>query len=205
LLVIGAGVGRGVVQLAFGVFIAFFLFQKGEGLVDRMRRVSKRIGGEGSQRLWSVTESTMISLVYGILGTALILGIVSTVAFIIAGVPGAPVLGLLTFLSGIIPGGPPLVLFPVTAWLFYMGSVGQGIFMLLWSLGSMWLIDLAIRPYLISMGSKMPMILVLLGVFGGVIAFGFIGLFIGPALLSVAYAMFNEWSNEEGMERITNE
>jgi predicted PurR-regulated permease PerM len=205
LLVLGTGIGRGVVQVGFGVFISFFLFQNGATLVSRIRRASERLGGKGSLRFLAVTESTMMSLVYGILGTALVLGILSTVAFFITGVPGAPFLGLLTFLLGILPGGPPLVLFPVTLWLFYMGSIGKGIFMGLWAMGSMGLIDLAIRPYLISMGSKMPMILILLGVFGGVIAFGFIGLFIGPALLSVAYAMFNEWSNEEGMERIAND
>jgi predicted PurR-regulated permease PerM len=203
LLVFGTGLGHGIVQVGFGVFISFFLFQNGGMLVGRIRNLSERFGGKGSRRLLTVTESTMMSLVYGILGTALVLGVLATVAFYNAGVPGAPFLGLLTFLLGIVPSGPPLVLIPVTLWLFYMGNIGMGIFMAVWSLACMGTIDLVIRPYLISRGAKMPMILILLGVFGGVIAFGFIGLFIGPALLSVAFAMITEWSQTE--EQVAND
>ncbi len=203
LIVMGSGIGHGVLQVALGVFISFFLFQNGIMLIGRLRALIEKFGGTVSLRILAVTESTMISLIYGILGTALIIAVISTICFYIAGVPGAPFLGLLTFLLGIVPGGPPLVLIPVTVWLFYMGSIGMGIFMAAWLLASIGLTDVVIRPYFISLGTKMPVILILLGVFGGVIAFGFIGLFIGPALLSVAYAMITEWSQTE--EQIVND
>jgi predicted PurR-regulated permease PerM len=197
LLLFGGGVGHGILQVALGVFISFFLFCHGKTLVVRVQALVVRFVGPGALRFLTVTERTMMSLVYGILGTALVLGVLSTIAFYIADVPGAPFLGLLTFLFAIIPGGPPFVLFPVAVWLFYMGRIGMGVFMAVWALASMGLVDMAIRPYFISLGSKMPLVLILLGVLGGVISFGFIGLFIGPALLSVAYAMISEWSQAE--------
>lgn len=197
LILLAGGIGHGVIELALGVFISFFMFRHGSSVVSRLRSIIGRFGGRISLHVLQICEATMMSIVYGILGTALVLGALATMAFYIADVPGAPFLGLLTFLLGIIPGGPPLVLAPVTVWLFYQGQIGMGVFMALWSVGMVVILDLIIRPYFISLGSKMPLILVLLGIFGGVISFGFIGLFIGPALLSVAYAMFREWSQTE--------
>ncbi len=197
LIVLGTGIGHGIIDLALGIFISYFFFRHGPVVISRLRNLIERFGGKVSLHFLSITESTMISLVYGILGTALVLGTLATVGFYIADIPGAPFLGLLTFLLGIVPGGPPLVLIPVTLWLFYEGQTGMGIFMGAWSATIIIVMDLIIRPYFISLGSKMPLILVLLGVFGGVISFGFIGLFIGPALLSVAYAMITEWSQKE--------
>jgi predicted PurR-regulated permease PerM len=143
-----------------------------------------------------VSVNTVIGVVYGILGTALVLGALSTIGFWIAHIPGAPFLGLVTFLLGIIPGGPPFLLVPLTIWLLTEGHIGAGIFMGLWSLAIVFLLDMVIRPYLISKGSKMPLLLVLLGVFGGVASFGFIGLFIGPALLAIAAALTAELSQK---------
>jgi predicted PurR-regulated permease PerM len=194
LIEFGGGIGHGIFDISLGVVIAYFFFEKGQVTVNRMRGLIRNFGGESSQRLLHVTGNTVIGVVYGILGTALVLGALATVGFLIAGVPGAPFLGLVTFVLGIIPGGPPVLLVPVTLWLFSEGHMAMGIFMALWSAAIMGVLDMVIRPYLISRGSKMPLLLVLLGVFGGVAAFGFIGLFIGPALLAIASALVTEWS-----------
>lgn len=202
LLVFGSGIGHGALQLAFGLFISFFLFRHGASLIVRTRALIRRFGGEKSLHFLDVTEKTLISLVYGIIGTALVFAALSTVAFYIAEVPGAPLLGLLMFFLGIIPGAPPILLVPVIVWLFYDGHVGMGIFMIVYSIVSMGLMDVVIKPYFISLGTKMPSILILLGVLGGVATFGFMGLFIGPALLSVAYAMITEWSEGREMTNV---
>ena len=194
LLVFGSGIGHGALQLLLGLFISFFLFKHGAAIVVRTRALIYRFGGERSLALLEVTERTLISLVYGIIGTALVFAALSTAAFYIAEVPGAPLLGLLMFFLGIIPGAPPILLVPVIVWLFYDGHVGMGIFMIVYSVVAMGLMDVVIKPYFISLGTKMPSIMILLGVLGGVATFGFMGLFIGPALLSVAYAMITEWS-----------
>jgi predicted PurR-regulated permease PerM len=197
MITIGTSIGHGMLELSLGVVLSYFLFRHGPVVLGRLRTLSERMGGEQTLRLFKICESSMMSLVYGILGTALALGALATIGFWIAGIPGAPLLGLLTFFLGIIPGGPPFVLVPATAWLFYKGNIVTGAFLAVWSITITVMIDLIIRPYLISLGTRMPLLVVLLGVFGGVAAFGFIGLFIGPTLLALAYTLIAEWSHAD--------
>ena len=115
------------------------------------------------------------------------------VGFAIAGVPGAALLGLLTFFLSVVPMGPPLVWIPATIWLFHQDSAGWAIFMLVCGVGVS-SIDNFVKPWLISQGSNLPFILIFFGVIGGALAFGFIGVFLGPTLLAVAYRLIEKWS-----------
>lgn len=136
---------------------------------------------------------------YGLLGTALAQGFVATIGFAIAGVPAALLLGVATFLLSLLPIGPPLIWGSVAIWLFYQGTVGWGIFMLLWGFFLISGVDNVVKPLLISRGSNLPFILVLFGVFGGVLAFGFVGVFIGPTLLAVGFSLIKEWAARDSM------
>ncbi|HQA45382.1 MAG TPA: AI-2E family transporter, partial [Phycisphaerae bacterium] len=91
-----------------------------------------------------------------------------------------------------VPAGPPLVWIPATIWLFYQGSIGWGIFMFLWGL-LISSVDNVIKPMIISQGSQISFLLILLGVLGGAMAFGFIGVFIGPTLLAVGFRLLEGW------------
>jgi predicted PurR-regulated permease PerM len=195
LILIGGSVGQGVIDIALGIVLAFFFFQRGPAVVTRIRNLIENFGGHRSVHLLNISVRTVIGVVYGILGTAFALAVLAAIGYWIAGVPGAPFLGLVTFILGIIPGGPPFILVPVTIWLFIEGHQAMGVFMILWSIAIITVFDVVIRPYLISMGSRMPLILVFLGIFGGVAAFGFIGLFIGPALLAIASSLIIQLSN----------
>ena len=115
------------------------------------------------------------------------------IGFLIAGVPGAGVLALLTFFLSVVPVGPPLVWLPAALWLFHQGSTGWGIFMVIWGVGVS-SVDNVVKPWLISQGSAMPFLLIFFGVIGGALTFGFIGVFIGPTLLAVGYRLVAEWS-----------
>lgn len=134
----------------------------------------------------------MVGIVYGLLGTALAQATVAGIGFWIADVPGPAFLALLIFLLSPVPVGPPLVWIPATLWLFSQHETSMGIFMFLWGLLAISAIDNVLRPYLISQGSRMPLLVVLLGVLGGLFTFGFIGLFIGPTILAVIYVLFLE-------------
>jgi predicted PurR-regulated permease PerM len=136
-------------------------------------------------------------VVYGILGTALVQAVVAGIGFLIAGVPGAGLLAMLTFFLSAVPVGPPLVWLPAALWLFHQGSTGWGIFMLIWGMGVSSL-DNFVKPWLISQGSDMPFLLIFFGVIGGALAFGFIGVFIGPTLLAVGYRLVQEWFSTRG-------
>ena len=140
--------------------------------------------------------NTVRGVVYGILGTALVQAVLAGIGFLIAGVPGASVLALLTFFLSVLPVGPPLVWLPATLWLFHQGSTGWGVFMLIWGVGVS-SVDNFVKPWLISQGSEMPFLLIFFGVLGGALAFGFIGVFIGPTLLAVGYRLVEEWASSQ--------
>jgi predicted PurR-regulated permease PerM len=190
----GLALGGGLIQLALSIFIAFFLFRDGVSVAKRLIDMVDRIGGERGQHLLTVAGKTVRGVVYGILGTALLQAIMTGIGLLIAGVPGAMLLALLTFFASVIPVvGTGLIWIPAALWLFHQGLTGWGIFMLVWGVGVS-NIDNFVKPWLISQGSDMPFILIFFGVVGGALAFGFVGVFIGPTLLAVGFRLLEEWS-----------
>ncbi len=186
--------GNGVLQMSLAMFILFFLYRDGAVLAQRLNNALVRIGGEHAHKLLLLAGSTVKGVVYGILGTAIAQGILAGIGFLIAGVPGALLLGLMTFFLSVVPVGPPLIWLPAAAWLYYQGHVGWAIFMVVWGVAVVSSIDNFLKPYLISQGAAMPFVLVLLGVLGGLAAFGFVGVFLGPTLLAVGYSIVRDWT-----------
>ncbi|MFA5205883.1 MAG: AI-2E family transporter [Lentisphaeria bacterium] len=194
----GMALGRSAAVMILSVFIAFFFFRDGELVVEKVAAGASRLLGDRTQRLLTVVGQTVRGVVYGILGTALAQGALAAFGFWLAGVPAPLLWGLGTFFISFIPSGPPLIWIPATAWLFYTGHAGWGVFLAVWGFCVISGVDNVIRPYLISRGGDLPFILVLLGVLGGVLAFGFIGMFLGPVLLAMGYALVTEWTIRPG-------
>ncbi len=190
----GLALGAGLLELALSILIAFFLFRDGGRAAEHLNAAVDRIAGERGRHLLEVAGNTVRGVVYGILGTALVQAVLAGIGFLIAGVPGAGMLALLTFFLSVVPVGPPLIWLPAALWLFNQGSTGWGIFMVVWGLGVS-SVDNFVKPWLISQGSAMPFLLIFLGVIGGALAFGFIGVFIGPTLLAVGYRLVAEWAS----------
>lgn len=186
-------IGRGIVHLGLSMLIAFFFYKDGPVVVQQVSDGVHHMVGDYGQKIITTVGITVKSVVYGLLGTALAQGIMAGIGFNIAGVPGAFLWALLTFFLGLVPFGPPMVWIPATAWLFIQGQPGWGVFMALWGLIGISGIDNILRPILISQGGTcLPFALTLLGVLGGLSAFGFIGIFLGPTLLAVAYGLVQE-------------
>jgi predicted PurR-regulated permease PerM len=182
----------GVAQLVMSVLIAFFLYRDGESLVVRLREGFQRISGDYAQHLVEVVKTTVRSVVYGVIGTGLAQGIVAGVGFEIAGVPSPMLLALLTFFLSFIPFGPPIIWIGASIWLFAQGWTGWGIFMAIYGLLGISSVDNLIKPYIISRGSRLPFIVMFIGVLGGVATFGVIGIFLGPTLLAVGFSLAHE-------------
>jgi predicted PurR-regulated permease PerM len=198
LLKSGLVLGGGLLQLALSIFVAFFLFRDGVAAAAKLTAGIGRIAGDQGKRLLTVAGKTVRGVVYGILGTALLQAVVAGIGFLIAGVPGAGLLALLTFFSSIVPIlGTALIWLPAALWLFHQGSMGWGIFMLIWGL-AVGNLDNVVKPWLISQGSDMPFILIFLGVIGGALAFGFIGVFLGPTLVAVGFRLVGAWGSADG-------
>jgi predicted PurR-regulated permease PerM len=194
LIASGATILGGIVQLTLSIFIAYFFLRDGDAIVGRLHAAIGRIAGERGRRLAGIAAVTVRGVVLGILGTAMAQGVLMAVGLALAGFKAAPLLGLATFFLSPVPIGPPLIWIPAAILLFSQGATGWGIFLLVWGALVVSSVDNVIKPMIISRGSDLPFVLVMLGVLGGAIAFGFVGVFLGPVLLAVGYALVKEWA-----------
>ena len=194
-LELGAALGHGIVAISLSLVVCFFLYRDGDMAAARLEIAAQRIGGERGRHLLEIAQITLTGVVHGVLGTALIQGVCGGIGFWIAGVPGAVLLGFATFVFSFLPMGPTFLWLPAAAWLYSEGSSGWAIFIVVWSLITNTAVEHLLKPIIIARTGGTPFLIVLFGALGGAITFGFIGVFIGPALLAVGYAMIDEWSS----------
>jgi predicted PurR-regulated permease PerM len=197
---VAAGIllGTGVAQVSLAAFVSFFIYRDGATLLRVIHVTMRRVFGAGAEGIADTVSQTVRGVMYGLLGTALAQAMVAAIGFAIAGLPAVPLLSVLVFVFSLVPVGPPLVWGPAAIWLFMQGSTGWGVFMLVWGTVLISGVDNVVKPMLISRGSSLPFLLTLLGVLGGVIAFGFVGMFIGPTLLAVGYSLIGKWTGTPG-------
>lgn len=196
LLVRSARVGGGMLELALSLVLVFFFYRDGPRLAAFVHSLLDRLIGERSDHYLELVAGTVQRVVNGVIGTAAAQAVLAYIGFTIAGVPAALVLGLLTFAFSFLMV-PPLVWGPAVAWLVWKGDYGMAVFLGIWGMFVISGVDNILKPYLISRGGNLPLVVVLLGVFGGVLAFGFMGLFLGPTLLAVAYSLLGDWLVKE--------
>ena len=189
----GKAAGEGLLQLTLAAFIGYFFYRDGEALVLGIRKVLAKLADDLGEPLLDTIGNTITGVVHGVFGTALAQALVALAGFLIAGVPAPFLFAAATFVASIVPFGPPLVWGAAAAWLAVQGQIGWAVFMALWGLLAISTIDNVVKPYLISRSSRLPILLAVLGVLGGVIAFGFIGLFIGPPALAVGLTLVQLW------------
>jgi predicted PurR-regulated permease PerM len=156
-----------------------------------------RIAGEHADRLIEVTGATVRGVVYGIVGTAVVQGILTAVGLWLSGVPRPVLLGVVAGLLSVLPIGAPVVWIPAALWLLGSGHIGWGIFLGVYGVVAVSGADSIIRPWFIARGAHLPFMLTILGVLGGALAFGLLGIFLGPVLLGVGYTLLNEWAKED--------
>lgn len=205
LLVATLGVLKGMFQIALSVMLTFFILRDGQAIGARIAVGAERIAGARGQNLIKVAGSTVRGVVYGIIGTAVAQGLLAGLGLGLAGVPAAALLGFLTFFLSAVPFGPPLVWIPATIWLFSTDKPGWAVFMLIWGMFVVSGVDNVIKPYLISHGAKIPFAVVLLGVLGGALAFGLVGVFLGPTLLAVVFRLVEDWSSSKSLLAATED
>jgi len=190
----GGAVGQGLLQILIALFVAFFFYRDGDRVKQLLAEGMVRLAGpEHGALLVSTAQSAVKGVVYGLIGTAVAQAAVALLGFLIAGVPGAMLLAALTFVLSLVPMGPVLIWGGAAVWLYMQGQVGWAIFMVVYGAAVISSVDNFVKPILMSRAGNLSMLLVVLGVFGGAIAFGFIGLFVGPALLAVAWNLVKVW------------
>ncbi|WP_338924133.1 AI-2E family transporter (plasmid) [Pseudomonas silesiensis] len=188
-----AQIAGGLFELSLSLVFVFFFYRSGEQIAAFAKSLLERLIGSRAEYYLNLVGGSIQCVVNGVIGTAAVQAILAMVGFMIAGVPGALLLGFATFFLSLIPMGPPIAWLPAVAWLAYQGQYGMAIFLAVWGVVIVSGVDNVLKPLLISRGSTLPMVVVLIGLFGGLLAFGFMGLFLGPTLLAVAYSLMNDW------------
>jgi predicted PurR-regulated permease PerM len=187
------GVGRNAAKLFFAVLSLFFLLRDGPRVLRETRAILEGILGERVRDYLDAIGSTTQAVVYALILGALAQGAVAGIGYWIFGIQAPVLLGAVTVLVALIPFGAPVVWGSLSVWLLLTGHVWQGVGLLLWGVLLVSWMDNIIRPLVISNATQMPFLLVVFGVLGGVLAFGLVGLFIGPVLLAVSLAIWREW------------
>ncbi len=188
-------IASGLLQLVLALFIGFFFWISGDALGNTLSAIIRRIAGAYADRLLGVAGSTVRGTVYGILGTAIVQGILTGIGFTIAGVPSPVLFGGIAAFVAVLPIGAPLVWVPGAVWLAMSHHLGWGIFLAAYGVLAISGADHVIRPVFIARGAQLPYLLTLLGVLGGVLAFGGLGIFLGPVLLGLGYTLVVEFAS----------
>ena len=194
------GAGFLVVQFLLTVVLAGLMYAKGERAALTVRRFGRRLAGDRGENSVVLAGQAIRAVALGVGVTAIVQSVAGGVGLAIAGVPLAGLLTAVMFMLCIAQLGPTLVLIPAVIWVFWSGETGWGIFLAVWTaiVGTM---DNFLRPILIQRGADLPLLLILAGVIGGLLAFGLVGIFVGPVLLAVAYKLLGEWIAEADAPR----
>lgn len=194
--------GLGSYTLKTGVILAtvFFCYRDGHRILSQLNRgVIHFLGNHRDVYLNAIGETTK-AVVYGFVLAAMVQGFLAGIAYSVAGVHAPVLLGATTALLALVPFGATLIWVPVGISLILGDSTWEGIGLLLWGVSVVSTIDNVIRPWVISGASKVPFLVVMFGVLGGLSVFGVIGLFLGPIVLAVLLAVWNAWLAQQGVD-----
>jgi predicted PurR-regulated permease PerM len=178
------------------VAIAGILYAQGEVARDGVIRFGRRLAGDRGERVVTLAGQAIRAVALGVVVTALAQTILAGLGMAVAGIPFAGLLTAVILLLCIAQIGPVLVLVPAVIWLFWNDATGWGIALAVWTV-AVGMLDNILRPILIRRGADLPLLLIFAGVIGGLIAFGIIGLFVGPVMLAVTYTLLKEWVAEQ--------
>ncbi len=187
-----ASLALNAINIVLAVLMSGFLYSTGEKASSLAFGLAARIGGESGVKATQAAANTIRGVSLGVIGTALIQALLSGVGFAFAHISAAPVLGLLCFLLAVMQLGTSLVWIPAAAWLWHLDQTHWAVFTIAWGI-AINVMDNFIKPYFIGLSSPLPFLLIMIGVIGGLLAWGFVGIFLGTTLLGVAYTTLFAW------------
>jgi predicted PurR-regulated permease PerM len=192
-----------VLMLILAVILAAVCLAYAKGLRAFFSAVFARITGTRQQgeHIMDIIAATVRSVANGVIGVAFVQALLVGIGFFVAGVPGAGILSLLAFMLGIVQVPVLLVTLPAIAWAFSAMDTTGAVIFTVWSIIA-GLSDAVLKPMLIGHGLEVPMPVILLGVIGGVMAYGLIGLFFGAVILAVGYVLFYEWLGQPSADGV---
>ncbi|HLG87609.1 MAG TPA: AI-2E family transporter [Alphaproteobacteria bacterium] len=199
---VGITIARRIVFLLVTLVTLFFLFRSGVAIGRRFGTLIHKLFGHSGAHMTDIIVSAVRSTADGLVLVGLGEGAFLAVAYLILGVPHPALLGALTGVLAIIPFGAPVIFSVASLLLLALGKPASAIALFIFGWVVVAIADHLVRPVLIGGAAKLPFLWVLLGIFGGLEAFGVLGLFLGPAIMAALIALWRE-ATEPG--RTTNE
>ncbi len=193
----GTGAGMAALQFVIAIVVAMVLLARHQACIDFTQRLAARISPHRGKYLLDQAQKTIRGVSMGVMGTAFAQAALTALGLLVAGVPAATALGFATFLIAIIQLPTFLVWAPAAVWLYSTGDGFWSGVLAGWGLLVVNTIDNFLKPYLISQGASLPLALIFIGVIGGLLAWGFVGLFIGPTILAMSYTLLLDWLYQE--------
>jgi predicted PurR-regulated permease PerM len=190
------GVGRNIAKMIIAVLALFFMYRDGKRFASQVARALEQVLGARVHNYLKEIGQTVKAVVYGLVLAALAQGTLAGLGYWAAGLDAPVFLAALTTLCALIPFAVPFIWGSIGIWLVASGKTGAGIGLLIWGATAVSWIDNIVRPLVISSASRIPFLLVVFGVLGGLGAFGLVGLFVGPVILAVLLAVWREWLAE---------
>ena len=172
------------------------LYAQGEAVAGGVLAFARRLAGEQGVRVVILSGGAIRAVALGIVVTALVQSAIGGIGLVVTGVPHPLLLSCIMVMLGVAQIGPGPVLIGAVIWLYVSGENFWGTVMIVWSLVTTSL-DNILRPVLIKRGADLPLVLVFAGVLGGLLAFGLVGLFVGPVILAVTYTLLIAWVQRE--------
>ncbi|NDL63076.1 AI-2E family transporter YdiK [Acerihabitans arboris] len=190
-----AQVGSFLIHCGLMILFSVLLYIRGERVALAVRHFAIRLGAERGDASVLLAAQAIRAVALGVVLTAIVQAVLGGIGLAVSGIPLATILTIVMFIMCIAQLGPLPILIPAMIWLYWSGDTTWGTVLLIWScvVGTL---DNILRPIFIRMGADLPILLVLCGVIGGLLAFGMIGLFIGPVVLAVSYRLIFAWVHE---------
>lgn len=193
-------IGRNMMSLGFILVTLFFCFRDGQQVIAQLNHGLVRYLGQHQKTYFKAAGDTAQAVVYGIVLAAIGQGLIAGIGYLFAGAKAPVLFGVLTAVFALVPMGATLIWVPVSMSLVIAGDYWQGAGLMLWGIFAVSTVDNIIRPIVISGAGRIPFLVVMFGVFGGLQAFGFVGLFLGPIVLSVLLAVWQAWLKRSPIE-----
>jgi predicted PurR-regulated permease PerM len=192
LLDIAENVASGLLEFVASIIVAGFLFSPGLRIADSLSAFARRLLSDQGEQMVQLASATVRNVSRSVIGIALLQSILAGAGFLLAGLPAAGILAFVTLILSIAQVGPGILLIAVSVWSWTeMEAISALIFTVYMILVGV--MDNILRPFVITRGLTTPMLVIMLGVIGGLLAYGIIGVFIGPIVLSVAWELFRAW------------
>jgi predicted PurR-regulated permease PerM len=184
--------GLVIVQSVLTIIVSAILYFRGEVFADSVKRFAGRLAGTPGEAAVGLSARAIRGVALGVVVTAMVQAGLGGIGLAVAGVPFAPVLTTVMFLFSVAQIGAVPVLVPAVIWLYWTGDTTWGTVLLVVTI-VVGTLDNVLRPLLITQGANLPFLLIFAGVIGGLIAFGLIGIFVGPVVLAVAHSLLGAW------------